>query len=141
MGDGSKGIAPGGWGLGAGAETRTAAWVAGLGASRSSTPLLDNPLDIVILQCRYDEDDRSVRGGPYTPRGIVPAYDYTCEDCGTQFEVRMSIAAYSAGEKPVCEACGSPHVERAFTTVNVLTAGRTSGGSGRSASCGPSAFT
>lgn len=71
----------------------------------------------------------------------MPAYDYRCEDCGTQFEVRMSIAAYSAGEKPACAACGSTRVERAITTVNVLTAGRTTGGSARSAGCGPSGFT
>ena len=71
----------------------------------------------------------------------MPAYDYTCDDCGSRFEVRMSMAAYGAAEKPACEACGSRRVERAFTTVNVLTAGRTSGGNARSASCGPSGFT
>jgi putative FmdB family regulatory protein len=72
----------------------------------------------------------------------VPAYDYSCADCGAQFEVRMSIAAYSKGEKPACEACGSARVERAFTAVNVLTSGR--GGSSRLTSgggCGHSGFT
>jgi putative FmdB family regulatory protein len=71
----------------------------------------------------------------------VPAYDYSCEDCGAAFEVRMSIAAYSAGEKPACEACGSTHVTRTLTSVGVLTSGRTSGGSARGAGCGPSGFT
>ena len=71
----------------------------------------------------------------------MPAYDYTCDDCGAPFEVRMSIATYSAGEKTACEACGSAHVTRTFTSVNVLTAGRTSGGSARGAGCGPSGFT
>jgi len=71
----------------------------------------------------------------------VPAYDYSCGECGAAFEVRMSIAAYSAGEKTACEACGSAHVTRTFTSVNVLTAGRGSSGSTRSAGCGPSGFT
>jgi putative FmdB family regulatory protein len=64
----------------------------------------------------------------------VPAYDHVCEDCGAQFEVRMSIAAYSEGAKPPCERCGSTRVARAFTAVNVLTSGR--GGSSSGASCG-----
>jgi len=71
----------------------------------------------------------------------VPAYDYTCDDCGGPFEVRMSMAAYGAGDRPACEACGSTHVTRTFTSVNVLTAGRGSSGSTRSTSCGPSGFT
>jgi len=69
----------------------------------------------------------------------VPAYDYVCQDCGERFEVRMSIAAYSAGSAPQCEACGSASVERAFTTVNVLTGGRGSAGQG-AAGCGTSGF-
>jgi putative FmdB family regulatory protein len=54
----------------------------------------------------------------------VPAYDYRCQDCGTRFEVRMSMAAYAEGAKPRCDACGSPRVERAFTAVSVLTGSR-----------------
>lgn len=71
----------------------------------------------------------------------MPAYDYTCERCGHGFEVRMSMAAYAEGVKPECPACGSPKTERAFTTVNVLTAGRggSSSGSGNS-SCGHGGF-
>jgi putative FmdB family regulatory protein len=68
----------------------------------------------------------------------VPAYDYACDACGARFEVRMSIAAYSTGEKPVCEACGSARVSRTFTAVNVLTSGR---GSASNGSCGPTGFT
>jgi putative FmdB family regulatory protein len=68
----------------------------------------------------------------------VPAYDYVCEDCGAKFEVRMSMSAYSEGTKPPCEQCGSLHVARAFTTVNVLTGSR--GGASSAASCGPGGF-
>lgn len=68
----------------------------------------------------------------------MPAYDYQCQDCGERFEVRMSIAAYSTATTPACEACGSTHVARAFTAVNVLTGGR--GGASSSPSCGSSGF-
>lgn len=69
----------------------------------------------------------------------MPAYDYVCQQCGAKFEVRMSISAYSSGEKPPCEVCGSTTVERAFTAVNVLTSGR-GGGSVSAASCGHGGF-
>ncbi len=64
----------------------------------------------------------------------MPAYDYVCEECGAQFEVRMSMSEYSSGTKPPCEQCGSKKVERAFTAVNVLTGGR--GGYSGGSSCG-----
>jgi putative FmdB family regulatory protein len=64
----------------------------------------------------------------------LPAYDYVCKDCGTPFMVRMSMSAYSGGDKPPCPACQSTNVERAFNTVNVLTASR---GGSSAASCGP----
>ncbi len=70
----------------------------------------------------------------------MPAYDYTCRRCGERFEVRMSIAAYSEGAKPACEACGSGDVERTFTTVNVLTAGRGSSAPGAGSGCGHTGF-
>jgi putative FmdB family regulatory protein len=63
----------------------------------------------------------------------LPAYDYTCKDCGTPFMVRMSMSAYSEGGKPPCPACESTNVERAFNTVTVLTASR---GGPSAASCG-----
>ncbi|KPK08828.1 MAG: hypothetical protein AMS20_01445 [Gemmatimonas sp. SG8_28] len=70
----------------------------------------------------------------------MPAYDYSCQDCGNRFEIRMSISAYSEGVRPPCSACGSEQVARAFGAVNVLTGGRSSSG-GFSPSCGPGAFT
>ena len=71
----------------------------------------------------------------------MPAYDYVCQQCGERFEVRMSMSAYSAGAKVACEECGSTHVERAYTTVNVLTAGRSGAApSAGGSSCGHSGF-
>jgi putative FmdB family regulatory protein len=60
----------------------------------------------------------------------MPAYDYVCMECGRQFEVRMSMAAYGEGSKPPCPHCASTEVERSLTAVNVLTGGRGSGGGG-----------
>lgn len=73
----------------------------------------------------------------------MPRYDYKCQDCGFPFEVRMSMSEYSEGNKPACPQCGSADVERAFTSVSVLTGSR--GGSGGStssaAACGHGGFT
>lgn len=68
----------------------------------------------------------------------MPAYTYTCRDCGAEFEVRMSISEYSRGVTALCTACGSVETERSFGVVNVLTGGR----AGRAApsSCGPTGF-
>jgi putative FmdB family regulatory protein len=78
--------------------------------------------------------------GTSPKRGIVPAYDYTCRQCGERFEVRMSIAAYSEGAQPACETCGSTDVVRTFTTVNVLTAGRGASAPGAGTGCGHTGF-
>ena len=69
----------------------------------------------------------------------MPAYDYLCEDCGTQFEIRASMSAYSQGLKPKCPECGSLNAARKFGAVNVLT--RSSGSSSSSGGCGHSGFT
>ncbi len=70
----------------------------------------------------------------------MPAYDYVCQQCGEKFEVRMSISAYSSGDKPPCESCGSTDVERAYTAVNVLFGGRGSSGGSFGGGCGSSGF-
>jgi putative FmdB family regulatory protein len=67
----------------------------------------------------------------------VPRYDYICRDCGTTFDVRISISAYSEGAKPPCPECGSDETARSFSAVNVFTGSRSAGGG---AACGPSGF-
>lgn len=72
----------------------------------------------------------------------MPSYDFQCRDCGDEFETRMSISSYEAGEGRKCPKCGSAQVERAFTTVNVIAGGRSSGSSsGYGGSCGSGGFT
>ena len=68
----------------------------------------------------------------------MPAYDYKCQDCGAEFEIRMSIASYSEGVTPECTVCGSKRTERSFGGITVLTSGR--GGAASSPSCGPTGF-
>lgn len=72
----------------------------------------------------------------------MPSYDFVCQECGTSFEVRLSMSAYSAGEGRTCPECGSHQVDRAFTTVNVIAGSRTSsGGFSSGGSCGSGGFT
>lgn len=72
----------------------------------------------------------------------MPSYDFVCQDCDTPFEVRLSISAYSAGEGRECPRCGSPEVERAYTTVNVIAGSRGSGwDAGSAGGCGSGGFT
>lgn len=72
----------------------------------------------------------------------MPSYDFTCQDCGRTYEVRLSMSAYSDGEGRVCPDCSSTNVERAYTAVNVIAGGKSSGGSSASGGgCGPSGFT
>jgi putative FmdB family regulatory protein len=67
----------------------------------------------------------------------MPTYDYHCQSCGAEFEVRMSMTAYAEGPRPACPTCGATDVERAFTAVNVLTGGRGASPPG----CGSGGFT
>ena len=72
----------------------------------------------------------------------MPSYDFVCQECGASFEVRLSMSAYADGEGRVCAKCGSTKVDRAYTTVNVITGGSSGGGGGWSGgSCGSSGFT
>lgn len=60
----------------------------------------------------------------------MPSYDFACQNCGTAYEKRLSMSAYSAREGWECPECGSSEVERRFTAVNVIGGsgpGRTSG--------------
>ena len=72
----------------------------------------------------------------------MPSYDFVCQDCGTSFEVRLSMSAYGEGRGRECTHCGSIRVERAFTAVNVIAGGSSAGRAGWSGgSCGSSGFT
>ncbi len=63
----------------------------------------------------------------------MPSYDFTCHDCGTPYEVRLSMSAYAAGDGKRCPACGSQNVERRITGCGVMTGSRSTSSA---ASCG-----
>ncbi|HNX27212.1 MAG TPA: zinc ribbon domain-containing protein [Phycisphaerae bacterium] len=42
----------------------------------------------------------------------MPIYEYTCENCGKDFEKLVS----SSAAKPLCPECGSKKVQRRFST-------------------------
>jgi len=44
----------------------------------------------------------------------MPAYEYTCKDCGKAFTVFLSLKEYEAHPKIKCPHCASDHVERAI---------------------------
>ena len=73
----------------------------------------------------------------------MPRYDFTCQDCGKAFELRMSMSAYSSGEGKQCPTCGSGSVERSFTSVNVIAGGSSGAGYAPAprGSCGTGGFT
>jgi putative FmdB family regulatory protein len=44
----------------------------------------------------------------------MPIFEFTCRDCGQNFEDLMSFAQMQAGEA-VCPGCGSRQVERGLS--------------------------
>ena len=50
----------------------------------------------------------------------MPRYDYLCQDCDRRFEVKATVADYSAGLTPPCPGCGSSRAIRVFSGVTVL---------------------
>ena len=85
-----------------------------------------------------------VKGTSGTHCTYMPSYDFVCQDCAKQYEIRVSMSAYAAGEGRQCPECGSTRAERAFTAVNVIgsrSGGQFSGLDSAGPSCGPSGFT
>jgi len=60
----------------------------------------------------------------------VPLYEYQCSRCENRFEVLRRVGAGAEGL--ACPECGSPEVEKEYSTF----AGAVAGGGG--GACGPS---
>ena len=73
----------------------------------------------------------------------MPRYDFTCQDCGHAFELRMSMSDYGSGEGRDCPGCGSRSVVRSFSAVNVIAGGSSSAAYAAPprSSCGTGGFT
>jgi putative FmdB family regulatory protein len=70
--------------------------------------------------------ERAVSGVPLEPTEveprnrvtIIPIYEYSCQDCGHEFE-----ALVRGGETPACPECESRSLERAFSLPAVRSSG------------------
>ncbi len=56
---------------------------------------------------------------------IMPTYEFTCDECGHDFEITSSIA--QRDEKAVCPKCGSRSVKTVFGSFAVGGAAKSSG--------------
>ena len=68
----------------------------------------------------------------------MPLYNFHCELCETEFEVRASIKEKQAGLQPECPACHS-HVVRQMVTAGLVLHGSDGGSlssSGPACGCG-----
>ena len=45
----------------------------------------------------------------------MPAYEYTCKDCGKEFMVFLSIKEFEAKPEIRCPQCGSYNVQKRLT--------------------------
>ncbi len=52
----------------------------------------------------------------------MPAYEYTCRDCGQDFTAFLTLQQFEAGPRLRCPHCQSDHVERKFGTFYAKTA-------------------
>ncbi len=57
----------------------------------------------------------------------MPAYEYHCDDCESNFTVIATVAEHDKGLDVTCRICGSESVRRVFSGISV-TSGKTGGG-------------
>jgi len=63
----------------------------------------------------------------------MPVYEFECNECGTTFDVRATLAEKVRGLDGCCPACGGRKTRQVFGNVMVLTKS-----GGRGAGCDPS---
>jgi len=62
-------------------------------------------------------------------------YEYKCDRCGKEFEVKATIAEKTRGLRLECPACGSPKATQIFTSMALFS--RSGSGGGTPPYCGP----
>lgn len=67
----------------------------------------------------------------------MPLYEFTCRKCGHQFEELLAMADLK-GDKVKCPACGSPRIEKGFSSFATAATGPAGGATG---GCGQGGFT
>jgi putative FmdB family regulatory protein len=67
----------------------------------------------------------------------MPLYEFTCRKCSHQFEELLSLAEMK-DSKVKCPACGSPRIDKGFSSFATAATGPAGGGAG---GCGQGGFT
>ncbi len=65
----------------------------------------------------------------------MPAYDFVCNSCRNEFEIRGTVEEYQKGLIKACPFCGSKNFEQKLNPLQVVRSRRS--GSGGSSCCGP----
>lgn len=52
----------------------------------------------------------------------MPKYDFSCQDCGTAFEVKLSFSEVDEAQ-PACPNCASTQTERHIGRINFVGGG------------------
>ncbi len=67
----------------------------------------------------------------------MPIYDYSCNQCGTRFETRLSFTEKDSGLVPVCPNCSSSETRQIITGGMGLLMGNSQSGNDLPPACGP----
>ncbi len=67
----------------------------------------------------------------------MPIYEYRCEECDHRFEIIQRLGADAGGL--TCPGCGTPRLEKVFSTFAASTQGSTA--EPASGGCGQGGFT
>ena len=65
----------------------------------------------------------------------MPIYEYTCPQCGTPFEKRVSFSA--ADDAQDCPNCGNSHAKRQISLIGGTSGGSQTGSISSTTNCGP----
>lgn len=68
----------------------------------------------------------------------MPLYDYQCDQCQMQFEVRATFQEKELGLKPVCPKCHNSKTHQLLSAGFFISGGSRNTGSVPSSFCGPS---
>ena len=66
----------------------------------------------------------------------MPAYDFVCESCRSEFEIWGTVEEYTKGLVKNCPFCGSKKIEQKLNAFNVM--GSKKRGPGGPSCCDPS---
>lgn len=67
----------------------------------------------------------------------MPIYDYHCEQCGTNFETRLSFKEKEMGMKPECPSCSNLDTRQLISAGMVLRMGTSQSGNFAPSACSP----